>query len=263
MKKCMMFCLTWLLALGVQAAVKTQEIEYKVEGESFTGYLAWDDSVSEKRPGVLVVHEWWGHNDYVRKRAEMLAGLGYVALALDMYGTGKLAEHPAQATEFMQAVISNIPEAEKRFDTALDLLRQQPGVDADRIAAIGYCFGGATVLHAARRGVDLRGVVSFHGALGTQAPAEKDKVKAEVLVLTGAADPMIPEEQVAAFKAEMESASVPYKVVSYPNAKHSFTNPAADAVAKRFDMPVGYDAAADVASWQEMRDFLTRVFAAE
>jgi dienelactone hydrolase len=261
MKKILVSCLAWLLAFSAQAAVQTQEIEYQVDGQSFTGYLAWNDAFDEARPGVLVVHEWWGHNNYVRMRAEMLANLGYVALALDMYGTGKLADHPAQATEFMQAVISDMPQAEKRFNTALALLRDNAAVDASRIAAIGYCFGGGTVLHMARQGTDLKGVVSFHGALGTQIPAQKGKVKSEVLVLNGEADPMVPPQQVEAFQQEMAAADVAFRVVNYPGAKHGFTNPEADAKGKAFDMPLAYDAKADQASWREMRVFLERVFA--
>jgi dienelactone hydrolase len=252
------------LVFGVfaQAAIKTETIEYKVDGESFTGYLAYDDSSKDKRPGVLVVHEWWGHNDYVRKRAEMLAELGYTAFALDMYGTGKVADHPQDATRFMQAVVSNMPVAEKRFNAAYALLREHETVESTQVAAIGYCFGGGTVLHMARQGIDLKGVVSFHGSLAAQTPAKKDAVQAAVLVLTGADDPMIPVEQVAAFRQEMEAAAVNYKIHSYPGATHGFTNPAADDFGKRFEMPLAYNAAADAASWQRMREFFQTIFAA-
>lgn len=263
MKRLMTGLIVFIMSLAAHAAIKTQEIEYRVDGESFTGYLAYDDSVKGKRPGVLVVHEWWGHNDYVRKRAEMLAGLGYTAFALDMYGTSKLADHPQDATKFMQAVMSNMPIAEKRFNTAYTLLSEHETVDAEQLAAIGYCFGGGIVLHMARQGADLKGVVSFHGSLGTQSPAQKDAVKADILVLTGAADPMIPEEQVAAFRSEMEAAGVTYSLHSYPGATHGFTNPAADGFGKRFDMPLAYSADADADSWLKMREFFQKIFPAK
>lgn len=260
MKKLFVGLFGLVLSGIVSAEIKTREIEYQINGESFTGYLAYDDSVQEKRPGVLVVHEWWGHNDYVRKRAEMLAELGYAAFALDMYGSGKLADHPQDAMKFMQAVVSNIDVAERRFQAGLNLLRNQPQVDPNRIAAIGYCFGGGTALHMARQGADLDAVVSFHGALNTETPAEQGKVKARLLILTGGADPMIPAEQVDAFRAEMNAAGVDYSVHTYPDAKHGFTNPAADALGKKFDMPLAYDAKADADSWLKMRDFLARVW---
>jgi dienelactone hydrolase len=150
-----------LLPLTAGAAVKTDEVSYLVGDKEFTGYLTYDDATESRRPGVLVVHEWWGHNAYARKRAEMLAELGYTAFALDMYGTGKLAEHPDDAKAFMQAVTANMPEAEKRFAMAKAVLQSHPTVDPDRVAAIGYCFGGGIVLHMARTGIDLDGVVSL------------------------------------------------------------------------------------------------------
>jgi len=206
------------------------------------------------------VHEWWGHNAYARTRAEMLAALGYTAFALDMYGTGKLADHPNDAKTFMQAAVSNMPEAEKRFQTAHEVLMRHSTVDREKTAAIGYCFGGGIVLHMARAGTDLDGVVSFHGSLGTQTPAESNRVKANVLVLTGASDPFIPVEQVQAFEAEMVAAGVQYELKSYPGVKHSFTNPEADGFAKQFGMPLAYDAEADKDSWQRMQVFFKDVF---
>lgn len=249
-----------LCAAGAQAELKTEVLTYKVGDVEMTGYLAYDDDVEGERPGVLVVHEWWGHNAYARKRAEMLAGEGYTALALDMYGDGKVADHPDTAQGFMQAIVSDMPEAERRFAAAQALLAVQPTVDKERIAAIGYCFGGGMVLHMARAGMDLDGVVSFHGGLGTETPARPDTVKARVLVFTGEADPMIPPEQVKAFEAEMTSAGVDYRVVSYPGVKHSFTNPEADDFGRRFDMPLAYDRDADMDSWEQTRAFLTTVF---
>ena len=249
------------VAAVAQAEVKTQVVEYSVGATRMTGYLAYDDAAGGPRPGVLVVHEWWGHNDYARKRAEMLAGLGYVALALDMYGDGKVADHPDNAKAFMQAVINDMPEAERRFDAARALLQQQPNVDGERIAALGYCFGGAMVLHMARRGADLDAVISFHGSLGTHTPAAPGQIKAPLLVFNGADDPMVPAEQIESFKQEMDRANAFYEFVNYSGVKHSFTNPNADLYGQRFGMPLEYNAEADASSWQRTQEFLRDVFA--
>lgn len=261
MKKILSGLMILCLSVVAQAAVKTQVIEYKVNGESFTGYLAYDDSVQGKRPGILVVHEWWGHNDYVRKRAEMLAELGYTAFALDMFGTGKLANHPDDAGKFVQAVMSNMDVAEQRFLAAYHLLRNQPTVNPEQIASIGYCFGGSTSLHMARKGLDLVGVASFHGGLSTDTPARDGQVKADLLILTGDADPMVPAEQVNAFRQEMVDANVAFRIYSYPGAKHGFTNPEATEFGKRFKLPLAYDAAADADSWDKLQAFLKEIFA--
>lgn len=252
-----------ILSVCAHAEIKSQIVEYTVDGESFTGYLAYDDQLQGKRPGVLVVHEWWGHNDYVRHRADMLAELGYTAFALDMYGTGKVAQHPEDAKRFMQAVMDNMETAEKRFDAGYNILRNHPSVETEQIAAIGYCFGGSTVLQMAREGVDLDGVVSFHGILATETPAQNGQVKAKLLVLTGADDPMVPSFQVDAFREEMTEANVSFKLYSYPGVTHAFTNPAADELGKRFNMPLAYDPGADADSWQKMQKFLSEIFAQE
>jgi dienelactone hydrolase len=261
MKRLLAFILTFSFSAGSLAALQSKEIVYRVGDQEFTGYLAWDAATEGRRPGVLVVHEWWGHNAYARKRADMLAQLGYAAFALDMYGTGKLAEHPEDAKKFMQAVVGNMPVVERRFDAAVAVLKRQPVVDPQRIAAIGYCFGGGVVLHMARAGRDLEGVVSFHGSLGTQSPAQQGEVEASVLVFNGADDPFVPAEAVAAFEQEMQAAGVDYRLVNYPGARHSFTNPQADSFGERFDMPLAYDAAADADSWEQTRRFLRRIFA--
>ena len=246
--------------VSVHAKLQTQEIEYQVGENHFTGYLAYDDSFSGDRPGVLVLHEWWGHVPYARKRAEMLAGLGYTAFALDMYGTGKTADHPETAKKFMEAVISNMPDAMQRFNTALDILRTHFTVNNKKIAAIGYCFGGAFALNMARSGADLKGVVSVHGSLATQSPAQKGQVKANILVLTGAADPFVPQEQIDSFEKEMQAADVRYQVVSYPDAKHAFSNPGADVFGKKFGIPLEYNKAADEDSWLRMSEFFHAIF---
>lgn len=250
----------WLSASLAWAGLQTEVVEYRAGDTVMTGYLAWDDSIQGERPGVLVVHEWWGHNDYARKRAEMLAALGYTALALDMYGEGKVADHPDDAKAFMMAATRDAEALTARFDAAHELLQNHDTVDGDRIAAIGYCFGGAVVLNMARAGKPLAGVVSYHGSLGTQSPAEEGKVQASVLVFTGAEDPMVPAEQVTGFEQEMQAAHADYELISYPGAKHSFTNPQADEFGQRFDMPLAYDAEADRDSWERTQQFFDRIF---
>lgn len=260
MKRLLAVILMCSASFSALAALHGKDVVYRVDGKEFTGYLAWDDAFTGKRPGILVVHEWWGLNDYARKRADMLAKLGYTAFALDMYGTGKVADHPDDAKKFMQAVISDMPEARKRFDKARAILQEQPTVDAKHVAAIGYCFGGGLVLNLARAGEDLDGVVSFHGSLGTQTPAGKGQVKTRVLVFNGAADPFNPPETVSAFEQEMQAADVDYRLVNYPGVKHSFTNPGADAFAERFGMPLAYDKHADEDSWQQTQAFFKEIF---
>jgi dienelactone hydrolase len=252
--------LTLASSTGV-AAVKGEEVDYSDGNIHMKGYIAYDDSIEGKRPGVLVVHEWWGHNTYTRKRADMLAELGYTALAVDMYGDGKQAAHPDDAGKFAKEASANMETMKSRFMAAMDLLKQQETVNPDKIAAIGYCFGGGVVLNMARSGADLKGVASFHGSLGTSAPAQPGQVKARVLVMHGADDKFIPPDVVKAFKDEMDSAGVDYKFIAYPGALHSFTNPDADKFAEQFGMPVKYDPAADEQSWNELKTFLQAVFA--
>jgi dienelactone hydrolase len=235
---------------SVSVALAGEEVTYSADGTTLKGYIARPAKAGGKYPGVLVVHEWWGNNDYTRKRADMLAELGYVALALDMYGNGKTADHPKEAGALSGEARKNMDVSEKRFGAARALLARQPDVDARRIAAIGYCFGGSVVLEMARRGQDLVGVVSFHGSLGTQTPAKRGVVKARVLVLNGAAD---------AFKKEMQAAGVTYTFIDYPGAVHAFTNPAATENGKKFNLPLAYDADADKKSWAEMQRFLQTV----
>lgn len=237
-----------------------KEISYNANGVEMKGYYVAPKSQGASRPGVLVVHEWWGHNDYSRKRAEMLADLGYHALAVDMYGDGKTADHPKKAGEFSGMVMKNMPEAKKRFEAALKTLKSMPGVDQNNIAAIGYCFGGGIVLNMARMGVDLKGVVSYHGSLATATPAKKGQVKPEILVFNGEADPMISAKDIKDFEKEMTSAKAKYKFVSYKGALHGFTNPGATEVGKKFSLPVAYDAKADEDSWAQTQVFFNSIF---
>lgn len=260
MNRTLILLVSLLLSLNATAAIQTEEITYRVEGHDFKGYVAWDDSVEGKRPGVLVVHEWWGHNAYARKRATQLAEAGYVALALDMYGDGKVAVHPDDAKQFMQAVLAEKGAARKRFEAALEQLTARSETDPEHIAAIGYCFGGGVVLNMARAGLDLDGVASFHGSLGTDAPAASGSIKADILVFTGEDDPFAPPEQVDAFEAEMKAAGASYQLVRYPGVRHSFTNPDADRFGKKFEMPLEYNAEADRDSWEKTLAFFKALF---
>ena len=250
-----------LLAFGTSAEIITSEISYQQGDTVMKGFLAYDDEVEGTRPGVLVIHEWWGHNVYARKRARMLAELGYTALAVDMYGDGKTADHPDDAGKFSSAVGGNLPLAKARYDAALQTLKKQPMVEADKIAAIGYCFGGGILLNMARMGTDIDGVVSFHGSVATQSPAQKGDIKTRIRVFNGADDPFVKPEQIETFKKEMEAAGADYKLVNYPGAVHSFTNPDADAFGKKFKLPLAYNKQADQDSWQQMQDFFDEIFA--
>jgi dienelactone hydrolase len=241
------------------AAFAGERVTYAAGGTTLKGYIARPAATGGKRPGVLVVHEWWGNNDYTRRRADMLAELGYVAFAVDMFGNGRTAGTPEEAGALSGAAWQNLGVAERRFRAARELLARQPDVDAGRIAAIGYCFGGRMVLEMARRGHDLAGVVSFHGGLVTRTPARPGAVKAKVLVLNGAADPLVEADEIAAFKKEMQAAGVTFAFVDYPGATHAFTNPAATALGRKFDLPIAYDAEADRKSWEEMQRFLGAV----
>ena len=234
-------------------------VEYSAQGVVMKGYLAYDENVKGKRAGVLVVPEWWGLNDYARRRARMLAELGYTALAVDMYGEGKVVMTPDEAGKLSSGAMKDFDVAKARFLAAVDFLKGQATVDPNRIAAIGYCFGGGVVLNMARQGVDLKGVVSFHGSLPAVKPAQAGSVRAKILVLTGGADKFVPPEQVEAFKKEMNSAGADFRVVSYPGVLHSFTNPDATELGKKFSMPIAYNAKADKDSWGEMKGFLSTV----
>jgi dienelactone hydrolase len=259
----MRFALLAFMLLGVvasRAGVVGKPVEYSADGVTLKGYIAYDDKITDKRPGILVVHEWWGHNEYARKRADMLAALGYVALAVDMYGDGKQAAHPDDAGKFAGEVMKNMPAMKARFAAAEDLLKQHESVDPTQIGAIGYCFGGGVVLGMARSGADLKGVVSFHGSLATQGPAGEGSVKAKILVCNGEDDKFISAEDIKSFKSEMKSAKVDFKFINYPGAIHSFTNPGSTEMGKKFNLPLAYNEKADKKSWADMQGFFKRVF---
>jgi len=237
------------LASVASAAVKTREVEYTQGETKLHGLLAWDDAVAGKRPGVLVVHEWWGLNDYARHRAEALAHAGFVAFALDMYGDGKVTTHPQDAEAFATEATKDPAVTAARFNAGREQLLADPHVDPKHIGAIGYCFGGGVVLDMARSGADLGAVATFHGMLATEHPAEPGKVRAPMLVMTGTDDPFVPAEQVAKFESEMKAAGANFRVIRYPGARHAFTNP--DAASYGMNQLV-YNADADKKSWAAM-----------
>jgi len=254
------FALSLSAVVFAKPVLEEKVVQYTAQGVTMKGYLAYDKNIKAKRPGILVVHEWWGLNEYARKRARMLAELGYTALAVDMYGEGKEAKHPDEAGKFSSELFKNFDIASARFLAAMDFLKKQDTVDQGQMAAIGYCFGGGVVLNMARQGVDLKGVVIFHGNLAAVKPAQPGSVKAKILVLHGADDKFTTAEQIESFKKEMKDAGVDFRFISYPGAVHGFTNPDADEYGKEFKMPLAYNEKADKESWMEMKDFLNTIF---
>jgi dienelactone hydrolase len=255
-----LYCLIFLFAYGASTmgAIKTQTIEYTQGGTTLKGFLAYDDAMSGKRPGVLVVPEWWGLNDYAKSRAQQLAGLGYVALAADMYGDGKTTEDPKVAPELSGPLMKDRGLMRARVNAAFDTLKAQSQVDTSKTAAIGYCFGGTSALELARSGSDVMGVVCFHGGLSTPNPEDAKNIKGRVLVLTGAKDAFIPAEQRDAFAEEMTNAGVNFEIDVYADAVHAFTNPNAG----RFGIPnIAYNKQADERSFARMIAFFNEIFA--
>ncbi len=238
--------------------LKQETVSYTVDSLRMQSYVVYDENVEGKRPAVLVIHEWWGLNDYAKRRANMLAEMGYIAMAVDMYGNGKMGNDPGAAQALAMPFYQNPAMAKKHFDMALEELKKNPNVDQSKIAGIGYCFGGGMLLNFARMGEPLNGVVSFHGSLlGT--PADKNLTKAEILVCHGENDDFVNAE-VAPFKKQMDSIGKSYTFKSYPGATHAFTNPDATEMGKKFNMPIEYNAAADSASWNDMKAFFARIF---
>lgn len=241
---------------SAEAKVITESIEYRHGDVVLQGLLAYDDARSGKQPAVLIVHEWWGCNAYAHKRAADVAALGYVAFALDMYGKGVTTTDREEAARLAGQFYKDPALMRSRAAAGLDVLRKHARVDADRIAAIGYCFGGTTVLQMAIGGADLHGVVSFHGGLFAVPEADKGPVKAKLLVLHGADDPFIPAADLDAFLAGLRRLKADWQMMHYGNAVHAFTNPAATG-----EIPgAKYDAAAERRSWEHMQVFLKECF---
>jgi dienelactone hydrolase len=262
MKKYFLFIVLmniFLIGTG-HAKVITQPVAYTHDDVSLEGYLAYDDAVTGKAPGILVVHEWWGLNDYARGRAEKLAQMGYVAFALDMYGKGKSTEHPDEAAAWMKEVNGNMDLWLKRTMAGFEILKKQPQVDTNKLAAIGYCFGGATVQILAYSGANLKGVVSFHGSLIPPSAEQAELTKANILICHGAQDPMNKPEALTTYVNAMNASSIDWQMIAYGGTRHSFTNPDAD---KRGMEALAYNPSADRRSWQHMTFFFNELFAAK
>jgi len=257
--KTLLLAFTLSCCCPVFAGLIEKEVDYQDDKVTLRGFLVYDDAIKKKRPGVLVVHEWWGHNDYARERARKLARLGYTALALDMYGKGVLAKHPKEAGKFSGAFSSNRKLMVSRFNAAYRLLTSQPSVDTARIAAIGYCFGGNVVLQMAIQNLPLAGVASFHGSIPDPAQV-KGRVKPRIAIYHGADDPFVDTAKVKAFEKALNTAGAKVRVRIYKGAKHSFTNPGADKLGKQFKLPLVYNRAADQSSWKDLTEFLKQVF---
>jgi dienelactone hydrolase len=246
-----------LNALPASAEVKTMAIEYKDGDTVLTGLLAWDDAATGDRPGVLVVHEWWGLNDYAKSRAEQLAAEGYVAFALDMYGDGKVTDHPQQAGAWMEEITGNIETWTRRAQLGLDVLESQDQVADGALAAIGYCFGGATVMQMAYAGADVKAVASFHGSL-PPAPESVTAIAPRVFVAHGRDDAFIPQERVLAFQDGLDRVKATWDMTIYSGTRHGFTNPGADAYGIE---NIQYNERADKDSWAAMLTMFEGVFA--
>ncbi len=242
-----------------KVSIKEETVTYECDSLSMKGFVAYDESTKAKRPLVMVIHEWWGLNDYTRIRVRQLASLGYIAFAVDMFGDGKTADNPTDATSLSSPFYNNPALAKSRFDAALAKAKSYPEADTSKIALIGYCFGGGMALNIARLGEDLKGVVSFHGTL-LGVPTDKNLLKADLLICQGGADKFVSPEQVSQFKHEMDSAGINYTFKSYPDAMHAFSNPNATENGKKFNLPIAYNAAADTASWKDMNEFFGKIF---
>ena len=240
--------------------VQTQSLPYSAGGLTMVGHFAQAPDASPSSPGVLVLPEWWGLNTYIRRRTEDLARLGYTALGVDLYGAGTTADHPDQAGALMNGILEDMDTGTQRLQAAVAALTEQPGVDASRLAAIGFCFGGAMALHLARIGTALKAAVSFHGALDSFHQATPGTITARILVCHGDADEFISKESIQAFHDEMKSVGANYEFISYPEALHGFTSPEADENGRRYGLPLAYNESADKESWQAMIRLFTVLF---
>jgi len=237
--------------------IQSRLIEYQHGDATLQGYLAYDAANNEKRPGILIIHEWWGHNEYAQMRARQLAELGYIAFALDMYGKGVLATEAQKASELAGGFYQDRQLMRERAAAGLEVLTNQKFTDSNRLAVIGFCFGGTTALELARGGADVNGIVSFHGGLNTPDPEDARRIKAAILVLHGADDPYVKAEEVQSFQAEMRNADVDWQMIYYADAVHSFTNPAAG---NNKASGAAYNERAARRAWSAMRVFFKEIF---
>lgn len=242
---------------SAQMAIKEEAVSYTANDVTLKSFVAYNESSTAKRPIILVVPEWWGLTEYPRMRAKMLAEMGYFAVAVDMYGDGKQAGNPEEAQKEAMSFYTNPQLGRERLDAALQKAKTYAQVDTSQVVAIGYCFGGSMVLNYAKMGGPVAGVVSFHGGL-EGVPPQKG-TKAQFLICHGAADSFVPQPQVDAFKKSMDSAGVAYTFKTYENATHAFTNPKATETGTKFKMPIQYNAAADSASWNDMKTFFSKI----
>ena len=251
--------LLFLFTLFSCASVTKEKIVYPVDGIDHIGMIASGVKKGEKKPAVIIVHEWWGHNDYAKKRAHMLAQKGYVAMSIDMYGEGKIAEHPKDAGAFAAQTMKNFPLAKRKFMEAIKVLKGREDVDPNKIVALGYCFGGGIVLNMLRAGVNLPLIASFHGGIDMALMPRKGKIKTKkVLVFNGKDDPFVKASDLTKFERIMKN-KVDLTVVNYPGVKHSFTNPKANQFGERFKLPLEYNKAADHDSWNMFLSELKRL----
>jgi len=258
MKKQLILILSSFFFLSItQAKIITEEVKYKEAGEEYTSFITYDDSIKGKRPGILIVHEWWGLDDYPKYRAEMLAKLGYVAFAVDMYGTGKVTDKAEQAKVWMTEATTDVEWWRERAIAGITRLKQHKLVNNSKIAAIGYCFGGGTVIQLAYGGIDIKGIVSFHGSLPIAEESSFGKIKTKMLIAHGNADPFIPREIVTKFQDTLDKAGADWNMITYGNVLHSFTNPKSDS---RGMDALKYDKDADKQSWQAMLAFFDDIF---
>jgi len=246
-----------MIAPAAHAKIKTEVVEYKAGDATLQGFLAYDDSNAKPRPGILLIHDWMGVGDYAESRAKQLAELGYVAFAADIYGKGVRPADPKEAGGLAGKYKNDRALYRERLKAGLAQLTGQKLVAPGQVAAIGYCFGGTGVLELARSGADLKGVVTFHGGLGTPTPQDAKNIKCPLLVLHGADDPFVKADEVAGFKKEMDAAGVKYTFIAYPGAVHGFTRPDAGSDNSK---GAAYNAAADQQSWAEMKKFFGRIF---
>jgi dienelactone hydrolase len=242
-----------------KSTIKEENITYVADGVTMKGFIAYDADIKGKRPAILVVPEWWGLNDYPKSRARQLASLGYIAMAVDMYGNGKIAADPKEAQALAGTFYQNPQLGKTRLDAAIKKVKEYEQADPAKVAAIGYCFGGSMVLNSAKLGSDLLGVVSFHGGLAGVKP-DKNLLKAKILVCHGGSDKFVPQHDLDVFKHQLDSVGANYAVKVYPNATHAFTNPAATETGKKFNMPIEYNPEADKNSWNDMKSFFATLF---